>query len=170
MALNSLYRTKKKPLWRRRQRRPHNKLSLKNLHLFYNRPTFMIQSFKIIKKKIKKKYNEFSKTEFLYLNSYFFNVRNCYETRSLGLQFDPSNCWMLKSRGQIAIRENRLSKSREQIAIQENGFPYSRERINNQWVRITYPWERIAQFDITVNLWLFWKYPCPFRAFVLSYY
>ena len=33
-------------------------------------------------------------------------------------------------------------------------------------IRITTPWERIAQIDITLYSWLFWNFPCPFRAFV----
>ena len=66
---------------------------------------------------------------------------------------------MSNSRERIAIRESGLSNSRERIAIRENELSNSRERITN-------PWERIAQFDITIYLWLFWKSPCPFRAFV----
>ena len=54
------------------------------------------------------------------------------------------------SRERIAIRENEneLSNSRERIAIRENELSNSRERITN-------PWERIAQFDITVYLCFF---------------
>ena len=42
----------------------------------------------------------------------------------------------------------------------------STERITKPRKRITSPWELIAQFDITIYLWVFWKSPCPFRAFV----
>ena len=61
-----------------------------------------------------------------------------------------SNC---NSFPRIAIRslELHISNSRERIAI--------RELSNSR--------ERIAQFDITIYLWLFWKSPCPFRTFVI---
>ena len=66
---------------------------------------------------------------------------------------------MLKSRERIAIRYNGLSNSRERIAIRYNGLSNSRERIairenelSNSRERITNPWERIAQFDITIYL------------------
>ena len=59
------------------------------------------------------------------------------------------------SRERISIRENDLSNSRERIENRENGLSNSRERIAirenelfNSRGRITYPWERIAQFDI----------------------
>ena len=61
------------------------------------------------------------------------------------------------SRKQIAIQGNGLSNSKEQIAIQENGvveLSNSRERITNPLEWITNPWEQIAQFDITIYLWL----------------
>ena len=59
----------------------------------------------------------------------------------------------------IAIREYGLSNSREGMAIWENELSNSRERIIN-------PWERIAQFDITIYLRLFFlKIPMSLQGF-----
>ena len=60
------------------------------------------------------------------------------------------------------IRKNELSNSRERIAIRENELSNSRERITN-------PWERIAQFDITIYLRLFMKIPMSLQGFRRHY-
>ena len=59
----------------------------------------------------------------------------------------------------LTTQKNGLSNSREQIAIPENEFSNSMERITNPWERITNPWEWIAQFVITIYLWLFFENP-----------
>ena len=70
-------------------------------------------------------------------------------TRGNEIQFERMDC---------LIRGNELSNSRERIAIRENELSNSRERIIN-------PWERIAQFDITIYLWLFLKIPMSLQGF-----
>ena len=66
-----------------------------------------------------------------------------------------SRIGLTNSRERIAIRENGLTNSREGIAIRENKLSNSRKRISNPLEQITNPWERIAQLDITIYLWLF---------------
>ena len=76
---------------------------------------------------------------------------------------------LLNSRERIAIRGNELCKSRERIAIQEIGLSNSREHITNQWELINNPWERIAQFDITIYLWLFLKTSMSLQGFWIGF-
>ena len=66
----------------------------------------------------------------------------------------------------IVIWEIELSNSMERIAIRENVLSNSRERITTQWERITYAGQRIAQFDMTIYLRLFFfKIPIPLQGF-----
>ena len=86
-----------------------------------------------------------------------WNSRERLATREYGLS---------NSRERIVIRENELSNSRERIAIRENELSNSRGRIiTNQGERITNPWEQIAQFAITIYLWLFLKIPMSLQGF-----
>ena len=95
------------------------------------------------------------------------------------LELDNSREWITipekglsNLRKWVAIWENRLSYSRERIAIRENGLSNSRERIairenelSNSRERITNPWERIAQFDITIYLWFFGNISMSLQSF-----
>ena len=47
----------------------------------------------------------------------------------------------------------------------EKGLSNSRERITNPWERNTHPCELIAQFDLTIYLWLFWKISMSLQSF-----
>ena len=74
---------------------------------------------------------------------------------------------MDNSFSRIAIRSLELDNPFSRIAIRslELNNPIRGNELSISRERITNPWERIAQFDITIYLWLFLKIPMSLQGF-----